>query len=386
MSKQKSSSLCILQVVPTLVCGGVERGTLDLALYLKNQYVKSFVASAGGPLVRLLEEKGIPHITLNLKSQNPWVIYKNIKKLIEIIHEEQVTILHVRSRAPAWSVYFAAKKCGVPFISTFHGAYGTKPFWKKMYNRMMTKGKYVIAVSQFIQNHLQTDYQVPLEKIRLIYRGIDLEAFNPQLVSAEKTRALRTKWHVLSSEKVILIPGRIRRRKGIHVVLKALKEMCLPHWKVLIVGGNLLPTTPYEKELDHQIKRHHLENKVFFVGSHEDMPAVYTLADVVISSSLIPESFGRVTAEAGAMGIPVIATAHGGSCEIVVPGETGWLYSPYDTKALTFLLEKALTLSPEERAKLALKARSHISENFSKDHMCAETLKVYRDSMADEDD
>ena len=200
----------ILQVLPTLKMGGVERGTIEMAAALTKQGIKNFVVSAGGPMVRELEELGVEHITLPVQSKNPFVIWRNSFKLARIIREKKIDLIHVRSRAPAWSVKWASKMTGIPFIATYHGVYGIKPkCFKKPYNRVMTTGKCVIAVSNFVKEHIMKNYGVPSEKIVVIHRGADIQKFNPDQITKKDLDEFRVKYGILTDKPVVTLVGRL---------------------------------------------------------------------------------------------------------------------------------------------------------------------------------
>lgn len=368
---------CVLQVLPALVTGGVERGTVEIAQALTEAGYKAVVVSAGGPMVRELTRCGAVHVELPVGSKNPLVMRANVKRLEQVIREHKVDIVHARSRAPAWSALAAANRTGAHFMTTFHGTYNLGGFGlKHFYNSVMTKGERVIAISEFIAEHMRRVYGVAPEKIRVVHRGVDLTKFDPVRVSAERIIALAHRWRLPDGYPVIMLPGRLTRWKGQEVMIRALAELGRHDIRCLLVGSDQ-GRTAYRQELTDLIARLGLTDVVHIVDECNDMPAAYMLTDVVVSASTDPEAFGRVVAEAQAMGRPVIASDHGGPRESILPGRTGWLTAPGDPHALAAALDRFLALSAEERGDMAALAQSFVRANFSKEAMCERTLAVY---------
>ena len=370
----------VLQVLPSLRTGGVERGTVDIAAALTAAGRRAVVVSSGGPMVHEIERSGGEHITLPVDSKNPLVMRRNIAALADVIASRNVAIVHARSRAPAWSAHAAAQRCGVPFMTTFHGTYNFSNPVKKAYNAIMTKGETIIAISDFIGRHVVEQYGAPPEKVRVIHRGIDVDRFNPDSISAERMIQLAQAWRLPDDAPVIMLPGRLTRWKGQGVLIEAARRLARADVRVLLVGDDQ-GRTAYRDELEEQIKRTGAEGIVHLTGPCRDMPAAYMLADVVVSASTDPEAFGRVAAEAQAMGRPVIATDHGGSRETVIAGETGWLVPPGDADALAQALRAALTMTRDERDRVAQRAIAHVREKFTKAQMCEKTLEAYSELL-----
>lgn len=370
----------VLQILPSLETGGVERGAVDIAAALTAAGWRAIVASAGGPMAHEIDRVGGTHITLPVDSKNPLVMRKNIGAIAKIIRAHNVGIVHARSRAPAWSARSAAQRCGVPFMTTFHGTYNFSNPAKKAYNAIMTKGDRIIAISEFIARHIEENYNVAREKIRIIPRGVDIENFNPDAVSAERMIQLSQAWRLPDDAPVIMLPGRLTRWKGQSVLIEAARRLERDNVRVLLVGDDQGRTT-YRDELEAQIGRIGAEGIIHLTGPCRDMPAAYMLADVVVSASTDPEAFGRVAAEAHAMGRPVIASDHGGARETVIAGETGWLVTPGDADALAQALRTALAMTREERDTVARRAIAHVRNNFTKPQMCAATLAVYEELL-----
>ncbi len=370
----------LLQVLPSLHSGGVERGTIDVTKAAVKAGFKVIVASAGGYMSHQVTSAGGKHITLPLVSRNPFAIWRNIGRLKKVIKEYQVDIVHARSRAPAWSAYFAAKKMGVPFVTTFHGVYSLGAPFKRFYNKIMTKGERVIAISEFIRDHMIQNYGVSSEKITVIHRGVDVEQFDAKKVTERRMVQMIDRLRLPEDKAIILLPGRITRWKGQSVLLDALK--LLPKKDIFcVLLGDDEKHPGYRDELRRTILKEGLAPYVTMIGNINDMPAAYRLANVVLSTSVRPEAFGRVPAEAGAIGRIVIAPKHGGACEIIADGNTGWLVEPGNAKALADAIQEALALSDQERDEMGKKAAARVRRLFTVDKMCEATIALYREVL-----
>ncbi len=368
--------LRVLQILPALNSGGVERGTLEISEALVKAGYPSFVASSGGALVPALERAG-GHSLLVSTLKNHFLLFYSIQRLKSLIHQHRITLVHARSRAPAWAAYYAAKACHVPFITTFHGAYSIQNRLKKAYNTIMTKGDKVIAPSQFIYDHLLENYAVDPAKIELIYRGVDLEVFDSEKVSQKNIEKHHTAWGVQSGERVFIFPGRLTPIKGHERVIKGLQKHKNKPFKLIILGSWAGKEAYYER-LNHLIDTCGLQEKVLIQPSSAHVEEVYASADCVLCPSTKPESFGRTSAEAGAMGKPVLATAIGGGKEIVLPGETGYLVAPQGQSEMDKVLEKLLMASDEELKRMGSNAKKHVCSTFPLSKMQDKTLEVYR--------
>lgn len=370
----------VLQVLPSLVTGGVERGTVDVAAAVVGAGGTAIVASAGGPMVRELERAGAVHVTLPVDSKNPVTMIANIGRLARLIRDRDVDIVHARSRAPAWSAYFAARRMKRPFVTTFHGTYGHANAAKRAYNRVMLKGDRVIAISNFIADHVRGVYGVEDDRIRVIHRGIDFNVFAPDAVTPERLIGLAEHWRITEGMPVIMLPGRLTAWKGQRLLIEALSRLGRNDIRCLIVGSDQ-GRSQYRRSLDSLIEARKLTGIVQVAEHCRDMPAAYMLADVVVSASTDPEAFGRVAAEAQAMGRPVVASDHGAARETVLPGRTGILFTPGDPDALALALAESLSLTSKQREDLALEAIGHIRDNFGKIDMCEKVLALYRELM-----
>jgi glycosyltransferase involved in cell wall biosynthesis len=380
VSAAKADRPVVLQVLPRLVTGGAERGAVDIAVTLTEEGGTSLVTSEGGPMEYELKRGGVPHIRLPLSSKNPLVMRRNIGRLVSIIEEHDVDIVHARSRAPAWSALSAAKRTGRHFVTTFHGTYEASSAIKRYYNAVMVKGERVIANSEFIARHIREIYKVDPARIRVIRRGVDLDRFDPERVSAERVIQLANRWRLTDGVPVVMLPGRLTRLKGHNVLIEALATLGDLELLCVIVGSDRGRAT-YRGELERLIARNGLGGRVFLPGHCDDMPAAYMLADVVVSASTKPEAFGRVVSEAQAMGCPVVASDHGGAREQVLGNRTAFLYPPNDAAQLAQMIRTALALGAGERERLAEEARAHVIANFDKRHMCAATLALYREIL-----
>lgn len=372
----------VLQVLPALgEAGGVERGTVEVAGAIVRAGGRALVVSSGGPLVREVERAGATHFALPVDSKNPFVVRANAGHLAALIEREGVDIVHARSRAPGWSAWWAAKATKRRFVTTFHGTYGVGNWLKRRYNAVMTKGDRVIAISAFIAGHIRQIYGVPASRIRIIHRGVDLGRFDPKLVTAERVVKLATAWRLTDGLPVVMLPARLTRWKGQTVFLDAIARLGRSDVRAVLVGG-AGSREGFRAELERQIARLGLESVARLVDHCNDMPAAYMLADVAVSASIEPEAFGRVVAEAQAMGRPVVVADHGGARECVIEGETGWLVPAGDPDALADAIRRMLALTPDVRRAIAARAVAHIAENFSKDTMAAKTLAVYDEVLA----
>jgi glycosyltransferase involved in cell wall biosynthesis len=366
----------VLQVLPHLNSGGLVSGAVEISGALQKAGMISYVASSGGRRAREITRLGAKVIFLSLESKNPIIIFLNVYKLSKIIKKYKINIIHARSRAPAWSAYFAAKKMGIPFVTTFHGTYAIKNNLKKKYNSIMVSGDRIIAISQFIKNHILSNYKIGKEKIVTIHRGINLNNFDYLKVSNERLIAFSKKFNIPEDSYVVLLPGRITRWKGHLLLIEAIAKLERSDIICLLIGDSQ-GRKKYIIELEQHINKFNLKNNFRIIENQTDMAVIYKLADVVVSASLDPEAFGRVVAEAQAMGRPTVAVNHGGGAEIIIEGVTGWLFKPGDSIDLAHKINKALSLNIEDRDKMALKAIERTKLNFNNEMMCANTLKVY---------
>jgi glycosyltransferase involved in cell wall biosynthesis len=376
---QETRPPAVLQVVPSLVSGGVERGTIEIASALAEAGWVAYVASSGGPMERELARAGIEHIHLPLASKNPLTIRRNIGALVGIIRERKIDLIHARSRAPAWSAWNAAQKTRRHFVTTFHNAYDSRALFKHWYNSVMARGERVIAISEFVAQHAASEYGVGADRLRTIPRGVDMQLFDADRVYGDRVADLAAQWRVADGFSVVMLPGRLTRWKGGLDFIEAIARLGRQDICCLLVGAEQRPG--FRRELEAQIDRHGLSCQFRIVEDCRDITAAYMLADVVVSASTDPEGFGRTIVEAQAMGRPVVATDHGGARETVIPGSTGWLVPPGGTEAMAAAIGEALNLDPAARTALGRRARAHIAQGFTREAMCARTIDVYEELL-----
>lgn len=381
MVKGKEEKPVVLQVLPELQHGGVEWGTVQIAEALKQNGYTGFVASCGGRLVYELDKLKIKHFTLPLKTKNPLKMYLNSLKLAKIIKENGINIVHARSRAPAWSAYWAAKRTGVKFMTTFHGTYGLGPKgMKKFYNKVMTFGQLIIAISKHIRSHMLQNYTVDESKIRLIPRCVDIEKFSPAAVTQERIIRAIADNNLPEDRPIISLVGRITRWKGQHILVEAMSKIKHKEAYALIIGSDQ-GRVNYTKGLKETAESLGVADRIQFIGESFDIPALLMVSDIVLSTAVEPEAFGRAAIEGQAMGKIVLASDIGGSLENVVDGVSGRLFRSNDAQALAEAIDWALDLPAEERKKISAAAIKNVRDNFTKQQMCDKTIAVYNELL-----
>lgn len=371
----------ILQIIPELGPGGAEQGCIDVAAAIQNAGGKAIVVSNGGNRIHEIIRNNVTHIDMPVHSKNPMVMWQNIGRLKKIIKHHDVDIVHVRSRAPAWSAYNACKGTKARYMTTCHAPYNYTSKMKQFYNSAMAKGERVIAISEHVRNYLKEGYGLTDDTMRLIHRGIPIEKFHPTVVSPERMITLNKEWRIPESASVILLPGRLTRWKGQAVLIEAMAEIQNKDVFAVLIGSDQ-GRTEYRKELEELMESKGLSSQVRIVDHCNDMPAAYMLSTVVVSASTDPEGFGRIPVESQAMGRPIIGTDHGGARETILRGETGWLIPPNDPSALARAIKEALSLNNAQRAVLATRAMNHVMKNFTKEIMTEKTLAVYAELLA----
>ncbi|NBX52357.1 MAG: glycosyltransferase [Proteobacteria bacterium] len=373
----------VLQIIPSLESGGVERGTIDIAKTLKSAGFRPIVMSRGGIMVYDLKEAKIEHVNLNVKSKNPFTIFKNINKIQKILEDNAVDIVHVRSRAPMWSAYFACKKTKTKLVSTIHGTYSLNfLFWqvfplKKLYNSMMLRADQIIVVSNYIKNYLLKYYKGDFEnKVDVIQRGVDLKYFNSEKISKNRVIDLIKNWNLPEDKKIILMPARFTSWKGHEFLIEALAKVKNDFFCVMV--GSDHGHKKFRKKLEQKIVRENLAEKIRIVGPCRDMQSAYNVSHFVVAPSVRPEAFGRISIEAQASCKIIIATKIGGALETIIDKETGYLVEPNDVNALADIIDFVLQMPKEQAEKMGLAGRKNIEKNFSNDLMCQKTLEVYQ--------
>jgi glycosyltransferase involved in cell wall biosynthesis len=371
--------MVVLQVLPALDTGGVERGTVEMVQAIVAEGGTALVASAGGRMVSEVERAGGRHVALKLMTKDPVNIWLNAGPLTRLIRREGVTLVHARSRAPAWSAWLAARRTRVPFVTTWHGVYGEDFPGKRLYNSVMARGDRVIAISHYVAARAQARYRVDPAKLRIIYRGVDASVFDPAMAVGDRVHRLAQAWRLPPGAPVVMLPARLTRWKGAELLVDAMAMMPRDAYCVLV--GSDQGRHAYAERLAARAERLGLAGRVRFAGHCDDMPAALQLADVVVSASLKPEPFGRVVIEAQAMGRPVVVSDHGGAAETVQPGLTGWRVPPGDAHALADALQSALSLDAMQKAELAERARDSVLTYFTTTAMQQATLSVYRELL-----
>ena len=385
------SGCTILQIIPELNAGGAERTTVDIAEALVAAGARALVACDGGRLVSELQARGGLWIPFPAKTKNPLRMALNVGNLQGIIRRERVDLVHARSRAPAWVAMLAAKRAGVPFVTTYHGAYAGVSTLKVQYNSVMARGEVVIANSEFTRDRIVEMHPFAKDRIVVIHRGADLRAFQPDQVAPARVQTLRRAWGVEPDERIVLLAARLTSWKGQRVLIDAAKMLKQRGVQGVsfILAGDEQGRTGYAKELDERIAAAGLTGIVRRVGHCADMPAAFQAADVVCVPSIEPEAFGRSAVEAQAMGVPVVVTNIGAAPETVLAPpqapeseRTGWRVPPDDVQALAEALAQMLSLGASQRDALASRARRHVESHFSVEIMCARTLAGYAGLVA----
>lgn len=377
----------ILQIIPKLDTGGAERSALEVAEGIVKGGGRALVLAQGGRLTENLQAAGGEWIDFPAASKNPIQMARNARAIAKIARAQSVDLIQAESRAPAWSALYAARACGVPFVTTFHGAYSENNAVKKLYNSVMVRSDAVIANSQFTADLIKARYGTPDGRIRLIHRGIDVDKFDAAAVSPERIAAMRTAWGVQPSDRVILLAARLSPIKGHEPLVRAVAAMPdRPDDLAVVFAGDAQGRESYRDKLEQLIREHRLETVVRIAGHVEDMPAAYAASWAAFAGSIVTETFGLVVAEALAMGCPVIATGLGAPREIMQPlleadGRTGWLVPAQDITAYQQALREVLQLTPPERAAIGARARAHVCRNFSVAAMQSKTLALYDDLL-----
>jgi glycosyltransferase involved in cell wall biosynthesis len=374
----------ILQIIPELDIGGAERTAIEVAEAIINDGGKAFVLSNGGILEGELKKCGATFIKADVKTKNPFkILFSNVALIKKIIAENNINIVHARSRAPAVSAYMAAKAMGVHFITTYHGIYNAKSAAKRWYNSFMARGELVIANSEYTKTHIIKQHNLNPEKIRVVYRGVDLEKFDPEKITTAAQDALLNNW-VLGGRTLpkIILPARLTAWKGQKVLIEAaniLKSQNIIADYIFV--GSSQGRDEYVVALKSLIQSYGLEDNFHFVGQCNDMPTAFMLADIVVTPSTEPEAFGRTAAEAQAMAKPIIASRLGGAMETVVDNETGFLIETGNATQLAQKISHILTMPPQEIANLTKLAQKRVKSLFSAAQLQEKTLGVYKEIM-----
>ena len=371
----------LLQVTPELETGGAEQTTLDVAHAVIQAGGRCLVAARGGRMTARLEADGAHFAQMPLQSKNPLVMLGNAARLSDLIKRENITLVHARSRAPAFSALWAAHSNHLPFVATYHGVYNARSALKRWYNAVITRGDLVIANSQFTRDHVIAEHGVDPDRVVAIPRGIDLNRFSPGLVTSARMETLRKAWRLERDDRktVILLAGRLTRWKGQALMVEAaeiLKRRGVTGFVILMAGDDQ-GRSGYRAELDQQILDRDVATQVRIVGHCDDMPAAYALSDLAIAPSIEPEAFGRTAVEPQIMGRAVIAADHGAARETVIPGETGWLAAPGEPIAWADALQVAIEVGVSRRSAIGEAGRLRACRLYSVAAMTEATLAVY---------
>jgi glycosyltransferase involved in cell wall biosynthesis len=370
----------VLQVLPSLVTGGVERGTIEITQAVAEAGGVALVASAGGRMVGQVAHAGGRHIELPLDTRNPVAVWRNARRLAALIRRERVVIVHARSRAPAWSAWLACRRTGAHFVTTYHGTYAENLPFKRTYNSVMARGEIVIAASRFIAELVKAQHGVLTERIRVIPRGVDPARFDPDAISHERLARLSRAWRLPDGVPTVVLPGRLTAWKGHAVLISALARLANRDAIVVLVGSDQ-GRRRYASALVRQAQALGVADRLRLVGECDDMPAALQLSDVVVHASTQAEAFGRVVIEAQAMARVVIAADLGGPVETVEHEVTGLRVPPGDAAALAAAIDRVLVLPADARRALGGAARAAVLRGFTVRAMQEATLDVYEAVM-----
>ena len=379
-----SSKIKVLQVIPKLGFGGAETGCYDLAHYLYEQDCKSYIATSGGELLKYVDKKKVKIIKLPVHSKNPILILLNSIILTLIILFLNINIVHARSRAPAWSCLIATKLTFRKLVTTFHGTYNFSSNFKKFYNSVMVRSDLLIAGSNFIFSHINENYLKYLnskKKFLVIFRGINTEYFDQENLKKNSVSKLKTLWQIEDNNKVILLPGRLTSWKGQELFIEAINKFKKLNADVnftAVILGNDQGRTVYKKKLERLVEQYNLTNDFRFIGKCEYMPAAYMLADIVISSSIEPEAFGRVSVEAQSMKKPIIASNIGGSNETIIDNKTGILFESGNAESLSKKINEIINLDTLTLELMGKEGRKNVINRFNIEKMCLNTYSEYK--------
>ena len=378
------SKLKVLQVIPKLGHGGAEIGCYDLAHYLYENDCSSYIVTSGGTLIKYINRKKVKLIRLPVQSKNPILILLNAIILTIIILILNINIVHARSRAPAWSCLIATKITGRKFVTTFHGTYNFKSNIKNFYNSVMLRSNLIIAGSNFIFSHINENYSKylkPEKKFLVIFRGINTDYYDPKKIKEQDEIQLISKWKIDKEKKVILLPARLTAWKGHEIFLEALNKLKInePQKKfIAVILGSDQGRKIYKKRLIRLVEQYRLINDVIFIDNFELMPIAYKISDIVISSSIEPEAFGRVAVEAQAMEKPIIASNIGGSNETIIDEKTGFLYPAGNSDILSQKLSHIFDLNDETLKSMGIEGRKNVIKKFNVEKMCFSTYSEYK--------
>ena len=379
-----SSNIKVLQVIPKLGYGGAETGCYDIAHYLSENNCKSFIVTSGGELIKFVDKKKVKLIRLPVNSKNPLLVFFNAMLLVGIILFYNISIVHARSRAPAWSCLLATKLTKRKFVTTFHGTYSFSGKFKKFYNSVMVRSDLIIAGSNFIFSHIKEKYSKFFKlkkKFLVIFRGINVDYFDASSKLESEEKKLLQKWEINKEKKIILMPGRLTSWKGQELFIEAIHltkiELGYEAFHVVILGSDQ-GRDLYKKKLIRLIEQYRLTNQIKFIEHCDDMALAYKVSDIVVSASIEPEAFGRVAVEAQSMEKMIIASDIGGSNETIINEKTGFLFKSGDANSLSKKIIQAITMDETSIELIGKEGRKNIIKKFNVEKMCFSTYSEYK--------
>ena len=379
-----SSDLKVLQVIPKLGYGGAETGCYDIAHYLAENNCKSFIVTSGGELLKFVDRKKVKILRLPVQSKNPLLILINAFILIGIILVYNISLVHARSRAPAWSCLLATKITGRKFVTTFHGTYNFKSNIKKIYNSVMTRGDLIIAGSNFIFSHIKenySDYLNTKKKFLVIFRGINTDYFDPTTTLEKDEDALFKNWELRVGKKIILFPGRLTSWKGQEMFLEAINKVNIQLGHdvfIAVILGSDQGRDLYKKKLVRLVEQYRLTNQIKFIENCENMPVAYKISNFVVSASIEPEAFGRVSVESQSMQKPILASNIGGSKETIINNKTGILFEAGNSEDMAKKIIELLNLDESKLNQMGVEGRKNVVNKFNVEKMCFSTYSEYK--------
>ena len=379
-----SSNLKVLQVIPKLGYGGAETGCYDIAHYLPENNCDSIIVTSGGELLQFIDKEKVKVIRLPVHSKNPLLIMINFIALVGIILFNNISIVHARSRAPAWSCLLATKVTRRKFVTTFHGTYNFHNNLKKFYNSVMVRADLVIAGSNFIFSHIKENYTKQFnekKKLMVIFRGINVDYFDPTTKIDNDEKRLLKKWDIEKDKKILLLPGRLTPWKGQEMFIEAINlvniELGYEAFYVVVLGSDQ-GRDLYKKKLIRLSEQYRMTKQIRFIDHCKDMALAYKVSDIVVSASKEPEAFGRVAVEAQAMEKPIIASNIGGSNETIIEEKTGFLFETGNAKSLSQKILKILSMDETSLKSIGIEGRKNIIKKFNVEKMCFSTYSEYK--------
>ena len=379
-----TTNLKVLQVIPKLGYGGAETGCYDIAHYLPENNCKSYIVTSGGELLKFVDKEKVKIFRLPVQSKNPLLILINSIILVGIILLNNISIIHARSRAPAWSCFFASRITGRKFVTTFHGTYNFNSKLKKFYNSIMVRSDLIIAGSNFIFSHIKEnyfDYLNDKKKLLVIFRGINVDYFDETSIVENDEKNLLKNWDINKNKKIILLPGRLTSWKGHEIFIEAINltniELGYDAFYAVILGSDQ-GRELYKKKLIRLSEQYRMSKQIKFIDYCKNMALAYKVSDIIVSASNEPEAFGRVSVEAQSMGKPIIASNIGGSNETVIDGKTGFLFESNNAKSLSKQILRVINMDETSLKMIGIEGRKNITQRFNVEKMCFSTYSEYK--------